>query len=121
MLLLRRPKKDNMIARVFAVVATVFLASAAHARMPYDGVWNVMVVTKTGSCQPTANYPLLVTDGKVSGAPDISGSVGSNGFVRVSLRGAFANGQLNDHAGSGKWNAASGGMPCSGRWVATRQ
>jgi len=87
-----------MIARaVMVIFAPVFGTLPAAARMPYDG------------------------DGKVSGAADISGSVRRNGVVRASLRGAFANGQLSDHIGSGKWNAASAGMPCSGQWMATRQ
>ena len=30
-------------------------------------------------------------------------------------------GQLNANGGSGKWNGASGGIACSGRWEASRQ
>jgi hypothetical protein len=47
--------------------------------------------------------------------------VGQQGYVKVSIRGAYANGQLSGNAGSGKWNGASGGIPCSGRWEASRQ
>jgi hypothetical protein len=101
--------------------AMTLLAAPAIARTDYDGVWNVTVITRTGSCQPTASYPLVVADGNVSGAADLSGNVGRNGVVRASLKGAFANGQLSGHAGSGRWNSASTGMPCSGRWTATRQ
>jgi hypothetical protein len=96
-------------------------AAPAIAQTDYDGNWNVTVITKTGSCQPTTSYPLVVADGNVSGAADLSGSVGRNGMVRASLRGAHANGQLSGNAGSGRWNSASAGMPCSGRWTATRQ
>jgi hypothetical protein len=28
---------------------------------------------------------------------------------------------VSGKAGSGKWNGASGGIPCSGRWQASRQ
>ena len=101
--------------------AMTLFAASAMAQMDYDGVWNVTVITRTGSCQPTTSYPLVVADGNLSGASDLSGSVGRNGVVRASLRGAFANGQLNGNAGSGRWNSASAGMPCSGRWSATRQ
>jgi hypothetical protein len=101
--------------------AMTLFAAPAIAQTDYDGVWNVTVLTRTGSCQPTTSYPLVVTDGNVSGAADLSGSVGRNGVVRASLKGAFANGQLSGNAGSGRWNAASTGMPCSGRWMATRQ
>jgi len=93
----------------------------AFAQTPYDGLWNVTVLTRSGSCEPSARYPLTVIDGKVSGAADVSGSVGREGIVRVSIGGAYANGQLNGNSGSGKWNGASAGIPCSGRWEASRQ
>jgi type 1 fimbria pilin len=101
---------------------TAFTASPAAAQTPYDGLWNVTVVTKTGSCEPSTSSTLTVTDGKVT-APgtDISGSVGREGLVRVSIHGAYANGQLSGNAGSGKWNGASAGIACSGRWEASRQ
>ena len=108
---------------VRSFVAAVCVAAApAFAQSPYDGLWNVTIVTKTGSCEPSARYPLTVTDGKVSAAgAAVSGSVGREGNVRVSIAGAHANGQLSGSAGSGKWNGASGGIPCSGRWEASRQ
>lgn len=90
------------------------------AQTPYDGLWNVTILTKTGSCEPSVQYPFTVTDGKVSGAPDVSGNVGREGIVRVSIRGAYANGQLNGNGGSDKWNGASGGIASSGRWEASR-
>jgi hypothetical protein len=106
----------------FAAAASVAAAPAAVAQMPYDGLWSVTIVTKTGTCQPSARYPLTVTDGKVSAAgADVSGTIGREGNVRVSIAGAYANGQLSGSAGSGKWNGASGGIPCSGRWEASRQ
>jgi hypothetical protein len=97
-------------------------AVPANAQTPYDGLWAVTIVTKSGSCEPSTRSTLVVTDGKVS-APgaDITGSIGREGLVRVSIGGAYANGQLNGNAGSGKWNGASAGVPCSGRWEASRQ
>jgi hypothetical protein len=106
---------------VFGFMAVICIVAPAFAQMPYDGLWNVTVLTKTGSCQPSVQYPLTVTDGKVSGAADVSGSIGREGFVKVSIRGAYANGQLTGNGGSGKWNGASGGIACSGRWEASRQ
>lgn len=104
------------------ISAAAVTAASAGSQSLYDGLWNVTIVTKSGTCEPSARYPLTVTDGKVS-APgaDVSGSVGREGNVRVSIRGAYANGQLSGNAGSGKWNSASAGMPCSGRWEASRQ
>jgi hypothetical protein len=114
------------LARINAVffvgALAVGFAAPAVAQTPYDGLWNVRIVTKTGSCDPVSQYPLTVTDGKVSAAgADVSGSVGREGYVKVSISGAYANGQLNSKTGSGKWNGASGGIPCSGRWEASRQ
>ena len=105
-----------------ALAAILSVAGPAAAQTPYDGLWQVTFVTKTGACEPSTRYPVTVADGKVSaaGAP-VSGTVGREGSVRVSFSGAYANGQLSGSAGSGKWNGASNGIPCSGRWEASRQ
>jgi hypothetical protein len=118
--------RHNRIRNIFcsSVLAAVaaLTAAPAGAQTPYDGLWNVTIVTKTGSCEPSARSTLTVSDGKVSGAgADVTGSIGHEGLVRVSIRGAYANGQLSGNAGSGKWNGASAGIPCSGRWEASRQ
>ena len=113
----------NRIAKIFVVSALASSATApAFAQQRFDGVWNVTIVTKSGNCEPTASSTLTVTDGKIS-APgaNITGSIGREGLVRVSINGAYANGQVSGNAGSGKWNGASGGIPCSGRWEASRQ
>lgn len=104
----------------FSFVAGALVAEPAFAQTSYDGLWNVTILTRTGSCEPSSQYPLTVLDGRVSGAGDASGSIGHQGIVRVSVRGVYANGQLNGNAGSGKWNGASGGVACSGRWEASR-
>ena len=113
----------NRIGTVFSVLLLAGSISApAFAQQPFDGVWNVTIVTKSGSCEPTASSTLTVTEGKISAAgANVSGSIGREGLVRVSINGAYANGQLSGNAGSGKWNGASGGIPCSGRWEASRQ
>jgi hypothetical protein len=102
-------------------LAATCLTAPAFAQTPYDGLWNVTILTKAGSCEPSARYPLTVADGRVSGTADVSGSIGPAGIVKVSIRGAYANGQMNGNSGSGKWNGASAGIPCSGRWEASRQ
>ena len=92
------------------------------AQTLYDGLWNVTIVTKTGSCEAQARSTLTVADGKISGAgADVTGSIGREGMVRVSINGAYANGHLSGNAGSGKWNGASAGILCSGHWEASRQ
>src|SRR5436853_6878452 len=103
-------------------VSAISLAAPAMAQTPYDGLWDVTVVTKSGSCEPETRSTLTITDGKIS-APgsEVSGSIGREGLVKVSIGGAYANGQLSGNAGSGKWNGASAGIPWSGRWEASRQ
>jgi hypothetical protein len=104
------------------VAVSGFGVASALAQTPYDGLWNVTIITKAGSCEPSVNSTLTVADGKVSASgAEVSGSIGREGLVRVSINGAYANGQLNGNAGWGKWNGASAGVPCSGRWEASRQ
>ena len=106
----------------FVSALTALAVAPAAAQTPYDGLWNVTIVTKTGACEPSTRSTLTVADGKVSAAgANVSGSIGREGLVRVSIAGAYANGQLNGNSGSGKWNGASAGVPCSGRWEASRQ
>jgi type 1 fimbria pilin len=113
----------NRLGSVFlAFVVSGMAAAPAFAQSPYDGIWNVTIVTKSGSCEPSASSTLTVNDGKISASgANVSGSIGREGLVRVSINGAYANGQISGNAGSGKWNGASGGIPCSGRWEASRQ
>jgi type 1 fimbria pilin len=119
--------RHNRICTVFcafvvSAAAAALIAAPAAAQTPYDGLWNVTIVTKAGSCEPSTRSTLTVADGKVSGSgADVSGSIGREGLVRVSIGGAYANGQLSGNAGSGRWNGASAGVPCSGRWEASRQ
>jgi hypothetical protein len=119
---LQKRKLTRRVLPILLILSVMtFIVVPAVAHTPYDGPWKVTVVTKTGSCEPTTSYALIVIDGKVSGTADLSGTVGQNGVVRASLHGAFAHGQLSGDAGFGKWNAASVGKPCSGRWTAMRQ
>src|SRR5258708_20899293 len=75
-----------------ALTATAALAAApAIAQTPYYGLWNVTIVTKAGSCEPSTRPTLTVADGKVSAAgADVSGTIRREGVLRVSLGGAFS-------------------------------
>ena len=111
-------RKRALFAALIAALATPAIAAPASS---YDGLWNVTIITKTGDCQPASHYPLTVNNGRISGTDGVSGSVSRDGMVRVSLRGAYANGALNNTSGSGRWNGASAGIACSGHWMASRQ
>src|SRR5258707_2038431 len=114
---------DRVGLMIMALAATgAATTPAALAQTPYDGLWSVTIVTKTGSCEPTASSTLSVTDGKISASgANVSGSIGHEGLVRVSINGAYANGQLSGNSGSGKRNVASRSIPCTGGWEACRQ
>ena|SRR6266702_528711 len=115
-------RSTRICSMFLAFAATAAVAAPAGAQTPYDGLWNVTIVTKSGTCEPSASSTLTVADGRISGAgANVSGSIGHEGLVKVSINGAYANGQLSGNSGSGKWNGASAGIPCSGRWEASRQ
>src|ERR1700733_6642929 len=98
---MRHNRIHNIVCCSVLAAGAALAATPASAQTPYDGLWNVTIVTKTGSCEPAARPPLTVADGKVSGAgADVTGSIGHEGLVRVSIRGAYANGQLSGNAGS---------------------
>jgi hypothetical protein len=117
---MRSSRIHSMLFASLLASAATLVSAPASAQNPYDGLWQVTVVTKTGSCDAQTTSTVNVTGGKISGGP-VSGTVGSGGLVRVSINGAYANGQLNGNSGSGKWNGASAGVACSGRWEASRQ
>ena len=110
-----------LVARLLIPSLLLLAGSALAGTPPYDGVWDVTVETRTGSCELSAQYRLTVQDGKISGPANIAGTVAHEGMVKVSINGAYAFGQLVGKAGSGKWNAAATGKPCSGRWQATKE
>ena len=74
--------RRNRIGTVFfASVLAGSVSAPAFAQSPYDGVWNVTIVTKSGSCDATASSTLTVTDGKISAAgANVSGSIGREGL-----------------------------------------
>ena len=89
-----------LIARSLASsLLLLLLVGPALAGTPYDGVWNVTVETRAGSCERSAQYRLTVLDGKISGPADIAGTVAHEGMVKVTLNGAYAFGQLDGKIG----------------------
>ena len=66
----------NRIGTV-CLISALCAAAPALAQTPYDGLWSVTVVTKSGSCEPQTRSTLTIMDGKVSaGGADVSGSIG---------------------------------------------
>jgi hypothetical protein len=100
--------------------------ASVFARTPYDGAWNVSIITQAGDCDAAYKYPLRIADGKVqydgSGSFTMSGNVASGGAVKVAIalgeRKASGTGRLSSSGGTGKWSSTTG---CSGRWEAERR
>ena len=68
--------RHALLASAFTAAALASAPASAESNA-YDGLWNVTVVTKSGSCEPTTSSTLVVTDGKVSaGGAAVSGKVG---------------------------------------------
>ena len=115
-------------AAVLAALAAPGAADARKVRIGggYDGVWNVLIITQAGNCDPAYSYPFQVSGGRISsaGAADVSGTVGGGGVVavRISAGGSVAtgSGRLGGSSGAGRWSARLSGGNCSGRWQATR-
>ena len=108
--------------------ALLGLSSSAPAASGFDGDWSVLITTESGSCDPAYRYPVRIQNGAViyhgDAAVSVSGSVASNGAVRVSIaRGshrADGIGRLNATAGIGTWTGVSSTSQCHGRWQAER-
>jgi hypothetical protein len=124
----------HILVTTLALGAAAALASGALAApaqsAPYDGTWQVRLVTNTGSCAPSYSYTLGITGSQVralgeSGASpvNVTGGVARDGSVQLavqhSLAQANASGQLQRTSGRGTWSAS--GLGCSGYWTAQRR
>jgi hypothetical protein len=120
-----RASRWMFVAAVLAAAASPGTAGAAGGG-GYDGIWNVLIITQAGSCDPAYSYPFRVSGGRISsmGPANVSGSVGRGGtvVVRISAGGrtASGNGRLGGSTGAGRWTARVSSGNCSGRWQATR-
>ena len=118
-----------LVAAVLAAVAAPDAADAGKAGAAgggYDGIWNVLIITHAGSCDPAYSYPFRVSGGRIlsMGPANVSGSVGRGGavVVRISAGGRTASGigRLGGSTGAGRWTARVSSGNCSGSWQATR-
>jgi hypothetical protein len=111
---------------VAALAAAAAPGAAAGRAGGYDGIWNVLIITQAGSCDPAYSYPFRVSGNRISsaGSANVSGSVGPGGgvAVRISAGGSVASGsgRLGGSTGAGRWSARVSSGNCSGRWQATR-
>ena len=111
---------------MIAAVCFVAAASVAHARSAYDGPWDLVFVTQRGSCDPSYNFTVNVSDGIVT-HPNLvkfKGYVAKSGSVHASVtvhdKFASGTGRLSGATGGGKWSGYAGSARCSGYWTAQR-
>jgi hypothetical protein len=114
---------------VAAVLAATAICSAPHAAAAsFDGPWSVVVVTRSGACDASTRFGILIRGGTVhymgSGAVSVSGRVAPSGQVSVSVsssgQSANGSGRLADGRGSGTWRGRGSSGSCSGVWSASQ-
>jgi hypothetical protein len=113
---------------LWMISAACFIASAsvAHARSAFDGSWDLIFVTQSGSCDPTYNFTVNVSDGIVT-HPNLvrfKGYVAKSGSVHASVtvqdKIASGSGRFVGASGRGKWSGRAGSARCLGYWTAQR-
>jgi hypothetical protein len=113
---------------LWMIAATCFIApaSVAHARSAYDGSWDLVFVTQRGSCDPSYNFTVNVSDGIVT-HPNLvrfRGYVAKSGTVHASVtvqdKFASGTGRLFETSGRGSWTGRTGSARCTGYWTAQR-
>src|SRR5262245_36218645 len=106
--------------------ATVLGTTAPATSAPnYDGVWSVVIITNSGTCDRAYRYPIRISGGAVlnegASPATINGKVASNGAVTVIVSGggktATGSGRLSGKVGTGSWR----GGDCAGIWEAEKR
>ncbi len=118
----------GLIAAALAGAAALLTLPGAQAQPGYDGLWSVVIVTKSGQCDAAYRYPIRITNGNLGNAGsapiNISGKVGKNGAVVVTVsagdKSATGKGRLGGTSGAGSWSGNANGA-CSGIWEAERR
>ena len=114
------------LATVFAAVMSSAAPSAQAAS--FDGPWSVVVITKSGGCDQSYRYGMMIRGSSVSylggAAVSVSGRVSPNGHVNVNVsaggQSAAGVGRLSGGRGSGTWRGQGPSGGCSGVWSATQ-
>jgi hypothetical protein len=104
-------------------------AGATPPRSIYDGAWSVVIVTRSGSCDPSYRYGVQISDGMVTydgaGPITMQGRVTPKGAVRVIVTAgsqwADGSGKLTRNQGGGVWKGQGMSSACAGIWQAERR
>jgi hypothetical protein len=113
---------------LWMISAACFIASASvvRARSAYDGSWDLVFVTQKGTCDPSYNFTVNISDGVVT-HPNLvkfKGYVAKSGTVHASVtvqdKFASGTGRLFENSGRGSWTGRAGSARCTGYWTAQR-
>ena len=119
--------RSVIAATAFAVGALAAAPSAVAA--PFDGPWSVTVITRSGPCDPSYRYGIMVSGGRVGymggGSVSVSGRVTPKGAVSVTVASggsrAHGTGRLSARGtGGGTWRGSGPSGACGGTWSASR-
>jgi hypothetical protein len=98
-------------------------------RSPFDGTWDVTIVTQNGPCDPQYRFGAQIVDGNVAyeggGPVNLQGQVSPNGAIWVSVAAgsgrADGEGRLSANSGGGAWRGQGSLGACVGVWEAVRR
>jgi hypothetical protein len=117
------------LAAAFAILC--FVPPATAAKSPYDGAWNMFLVTTDGHCG-TIKVGLAISSGRIVSTSGkfvmrpihIAGLVSPAGEAKMNgvagPRKAEGTGRFNRSKGYGKWAGTGPSGVCSGIWSAIR-
>jgi hypothetical protein len=123
------PLRALVLGAILVLTGIASTAGTASARNIYDGAWSVLIVTRSGSCDPTYRYGVQISDGVVTydgGGPiNMQGRVTPKGAVRVIVTAgsqwADGSGKLTRNQGGGVWRGQGLSSACAGVWQAERR
>jgi hypothetical protein len=116
----------RVVTMTAALAISAISAATSASAAPFDGSWSVLVVTRSGTCDPTFRTSVSISNGVVSGqgAASVSGRVSNNGSVSVHVSSggsaASGSGRLRGNSGGGSWSGHGSQGRCSGSWSAAR-
>jgi hypothetical protein len=121
--------KAIVLGTILVLTGIAATAGTAFARSIYDGPWSVLIVTRSGSCDPTYRYGVQIMDGMLiydGGGPiTMQGRVTPKGAVRVIMMAgsqwADGSGKLTRNQGGGVWKGQGMSSACTGVWQAERR
>jgi hypothetical protein len=112
-------------------VALLGFAAPAAAASPYDGSWNMVLVTTSGHCG-VIRIGMAVSGGHISATSGkfvmhkiaLAGRIAGSGATKINgvagPRQAKGIGSFTASKGKGKWDGTGPSGVCSGYWVANR-